>query len=267
MDDSTNSTEPRLPLGKHCNKCEEWKMFEEFSRHKRSKDGRNWTCKECARVLNRQWRDKNPGYQPPCFIDNPDYKKQWYQGNKEHQLEKQRQRRIENAEQYAEYQRRYREDNKEKIAAAIRRWEQENPEKAKERMRRYYERHRERLLERSRRWLEANPDYPRRYREENIEQVKATARRWREENKDQVAAISRRRYARQLGAEGSHTLAEWLELCEAWGNKCLSCGEERTLTVDHVIPLSKGGSNDISNIQALCGPCNSSKGAKTTDYR
>jgi 5-methylcytosine-specific restriction endonuclease McrA len=36
----------------------------------------------------------------------------------------------------------------------------------------------------------------------------------------------------------------------------LCCGEAKPLTVDHVVPVSKGGSNDISNIQPLCLECN-----------
>mgnify|MGYP002621032842 FL=1 len=35
------------------------------------------------------------------------------------------------------------------------------------------------------------------------------------------------------------------------------------LTVDHIVPLSKGGTNDLANLQVLHRSCNSSKGAKT----
>lgn len=73
--------------------------------------------------------------------------------------------------------------------------------------------------------------------------------------------------ARQLGCEGDFTAAEWLALCERFGNRCVACGGEGLMTVDHVVPLSKGGSNTIDNIQPLCRTCNVRKNASTIDHR
>lgn len=67
---------------------------------------------------------------------------------------------------------------------------------------------------------------------------------------------------------GDYTLKEWQELCDRYEDHCLACGKDDVLlTVDHVIPVSMGGSNDISNLQPLCQSCNSSKGTKVIDYR
>jgi hypothetical protein len=43
------------------------------------------------------------------------------------------------------------------------------------------------------------------------------------------------------------------------GYKCKACGSEDDLSLDHIIPRSKGGSHDESNLQTLCRRCNSSK--------
>jgi hypothetical protein len=43
---------------------------------------------------------------------------------------------------------------------------------------------------------------------------------------------------------------------------CQRCGSHQNLTVDHVVPRAKGGTDDPSNLQTLCGSCNSSKGAR-----
>lgn len=57
------------------------------------------------------------------------------------------------------------------------------------------------------------------------------------------------------------------EVYKLYGYACLSCGATENMTIDHVIPISKGGINDISNYQPLCFSCNSKKGIKKTDYR
>lgn len=82
---------------------------------------------------------------------------------------------------------------------------------------------------------------------------------------NRIAHLKARRYAREKGAEGSHTLSEWDNLKKQFNNKCAICGEEKPLTIDHIIPLSKGGTDYISNIQPLCRNCNSKKSNKL-DY-
>jgi uncharacterized protein YdaU (DUF1376 family) len=50
------------------------------------------------------------------------------------------------------------------------------------------------------------------------------------------------------------------------GYKCAYCGSMGVnLQLDHVIPRSRGGADDPSNLSACCKPCNTSKGAKTPE--
>lgn len=55
------------------------------------------------------------------------------------------------------------------------------------------------------------------------------------------------------------------------GGRCALCGatkDERPLDVDHIIPRSRGGKNELANLQVLCSKCNRAKGNKdTTDFR
>ena len=66
------------------------------------------------------------------------------------------------------------------------------------------------------------------------------------------------------------TYKEWISLLRKYKFSCLKCGQHEpriVLVMDHIVPLSKGGTSDITNIQPLCQTCNASKGNKTTDYR
>jgi 5-methylcytosine-specific restriction endonuclease McrA len=51
------------------------------------------------------------------------------------------------------------------------------------------------------------------------------------------------------------------------GFKCLNCGSENKLQIDHILPIAKKGENKISNLQTLCIFCNSKKRDNYKDYR
>lgn len=54
------------------------------------------------------------------------------------------------------------------------------------------------------------------------------------------------------------------QILHKYNFKCVHCGERdiKKLTIDHIEPISKGGTDELCNLQILCKSCNSKKGAK-----
>lgn len=66
---------------------------------------------------------------------------------------------------------------------------------------------------------------------------------------------------------GSHTFGEWETLKAQYNLTCPCCKEgNKELVRDHIIPLAKGGSDNIENIQPLCRSCNAKKHTKVIIY-
>lgn len=136
----------------------------------------------------------------------------------------------------------------------------------------YRRENKDKAVESAARWRLTNQETARRqsrdWRENNIERARENDRRWQAENPRTRAAKNHRYRAKKRGGGGSYTASEFTAMCNRYGNRCLRCGRrDLPLTVDHVVPLDLGGTNDISNLQPLCQPCNSSKNNKYIDYR
>jgi 5-methylcytosine-specific restriction endonuclease McrA len=75
---------------------------------------------------------------------------------------------------------------------------------------------------------------------------------------------ARLRRARLRDVSGTHTVEEIQNLLNKQKGRCASCGTsfDGKYEVDHIVPISKGGMNDIRNIQLLHVSCNRRKNAK-----
>ncbi len=91
---------------------------------------------------------------------------------------------------------------------------------------------------------------------------------WVHSHPENVRIIHANRMAHLNGAEGSFTFEEFEDKCRQQDYKCTYCGVEfdlAQLEPDHIIPVSKGGCNYISNIAPSCRSCNARKGSKILD--
>jgi 5-methylcytosine-specific restriction endonuclease McrA len=179
------------------------------------------------------------------------------------------------------------------------RWAKANPEKAKAIQKRYTERHAEKVAEKNRRWAskqhrenyQTDPVFRARknaatklWAEQNHERNTAHKRAWAERNRkvesdkalarrradpDKVKAASAANKAMRKAAIGRFNADDIQMLLEQQSYRCAAphCRIDvlRDFHCDHILPLSRGGTNSPDNIQILCSACNLTKNDRTME--
>ena len=109
----------------------------------------------------------------------------------------------------------------------------------------------------SRAWKRANKERVSAYNSEWRKRNPEYGRDWKRKNPQRKRAY---RHARKTS--GTLLERDWRRLCNRYRNKCAYCESAKPLTVDHIIPVTRGGLHTIGNVLPACLSCNSSKGRK-----
>jgi len=154
-------------------------------------------------------------------------------------------------------------------------WRLANKERNKENHKKWDTAHRKQNNERAKKYREKHKEQIAKYQKDRREDNKHYYQQYEEGRKYLSWRIAQRRYhgacrrVRKLNADGFHTIGEWELLKKQYSYICPSCGRKEPnirLSEDHIIPLSKGGCDDIENIQPLCRDCNSRKHTKVHKF-
>lgn len=136
------------------------------------------------------------------------------------------------------YLHRYYRANKDAAKARARAAYDRDPQKAKDRARAHYQAtDKDRRKAMSREWARSHPEY-------------------------RVVKEARRRSRKAANGVRRFTAADWRRVVNRHGGRCFYCSAVAKLTLDHVVPISRGGWHAEGNIVPACQPCNLSKGAR-----
>ena len=253
--------------GKRCTKCEEVKCVGLFHKQKMGAGGLHAACKACSNANHRAH----------------------YQRNRERIIAKHAAWR----DSHPDYHKRYYWEHADMLNLQSREYQREHAAEISNQKKMYYREHAQEILELRKEYQKTHAEYLRRYRknryqelseqfreqkridyQERQPEIRERRRLHRKTNPEIYAAIDQahfsRRRSRKTQAGGSYTPQQWRMLKMQYSSTCLCCGRwepEIKLTADHVIPISRGGTSDISHIQPLCYSCNSKKYNKIIDYR
>lgn len=161
-------------------------------------------------------------------------------------------------QQNREAQRRYRARHPERQLASVRKWQAKNPEKVKATKAAW-----------NAKWRAENPELDRerqrQWAQRNVERRRANERRYRQTERYVIARQKRAAAKRGVTAESVNRRVVF----ERDSYICQLCGEPtqgkypdpRSPTIDHIVPLVKGGAHSYANTQCAHYGCNARKGA------
>ena len=155
-----------------------------------------------------------------------------------------------NKKRIRERQQKYYQDNKENIYLVHEKYVKDNKEKILEKQRQYREDNKEKRKKSFKSWYEKNKEYH---------------RNWKLNNKHLVRQYNSNRRARKMSQLG-FLPDNYIEILEQYDTHCRYCNLDLRTNqyhIDHIIPLSRGGMHDFTNMQLICPTCNFSKGSKT----
>lgn len=256
------------------------------------------TCTKCGKpypetfeYFPKKTGGKN-GLSPWCKMCIAEYKKLYYEANKEAIAEKGKLYRESNKEIITEKKKRYYENNKEAILKQHKPWREANKESTAKYMKQWCENNKELIAEKKKQYREDNKEtifeymkqyyktnkmawreYSKKRAINNPESLAAARRKYKKNNPDRAIMDRQKRRARERHLPNTLTDKQWETCKAAFNNKCAYCGETKKLTIEHFIPLVKFGELTINNVVPACPRCNASKGAKdfkawypTTNY-
>ena len=101
--------------------------------------------------------------------------------------------------------------------------------------------------------------------EEGRDRLRKNAKRWVKSNPEKVKAIKHNRRAESVGRLDPE---KWKSRLDYYGGRCVYCRTDKNITIEHRIPISRGGTNLASNLVPACSTCNCRKNNKTeTEFK
>lgn len=170
--------------------------------------------------------------------------------------------RAANPERYRATGARYRARHPKRVVAQGVRYRKQNREAHNARSRRYHHANKEKQNARRRAYSKLRDEaaIARKRRADDVDRARALQRAYRAANRDRIAEHDKVKQAQRRATEGRFTRADLRNLWSMQAGLCFWCHEGLDdYHVDHVRPLSRGGTNWPDNIVLACPWCNNHK--------